>query len=199
MPKKANVVKIEKVPLSNPLEGNDSDNEIELKQDVAPSAPPAPSAVLPKKERKKINITEEERERRRQSMILTREKKMEKARERQMQVEMISKAREDEMNKKLLKKAEQLRKKQERELLNKIMFDEFARREEEPDDEPSNFKLEATLNPKGFNEPAEEVKQKAKPPAPTKQRVVQPQKVYQQPPQPVFTPPPPVFPSFRWV
>jgi hypothetical protein len=181
MPKKANVVKIEKVPLSNPLEGNDSDNEIELKQDVAPSAPPAPSAVLPKKERKKINITEEERERRRQSMILTREKKMEKARERQMQVEMISKAREDEMNKKLLKKAEQLRKKQERELLNKIMFDEFARRDE-PD-----------------NDNEEEVKPKAKPQAPTKQRVVQPQKVYQQPPQPVFTPPPPVFPSFRWV
>jgi hypothetical protein len=193
MPKKANVVKIEKVPLSNPLEGNDSDNEIELKQDVAgnafphtaaptPSAPPAPSSVLPKKERKKINITEGERERRRQSMILTREKKMEKARERQMQVEMISKAREDEMNKKLLKKAEQLRKKQERELLNKIMFDEFARREE-----PDNDNNE------------EEVKPKAKPQAPTKQRVVQPQKVYQQPPQPVFTPPPPVFPSFRWV
>jgi hypothetical protein len=181
MPQKANVVKIEKLPLHNPLEGNnDSDNEIELKQDVSPSAPPASPAIIPKREKKKINITEEERERRRKSMILTREKKMEKVRERQMQVAMISKAREDEMNTKLLKKAEQLRKKQERELLNKIMFNEFSTRDEAVDDE-------------------EEVNQKAKPQAQNKQRVVQPQKIYQQPPAPapVYTPPP--APLFRWV
>jgi hypothetical protein len=191
MPKKANVIKIENIPLNNPLEGNDSDNEIELKpMQESSSIPPlgqspsgslsrAPtSAPAPKKDRKKINISDEERERRRKSMLLAHEKKMEKARERQEQEAMALKAREDELNQKVLKKADKLRKKQERALLNRIMFDEFTRRED--DDEEEDI-------------PAPTPKQKA----PVKQKVVQPQKIYQPPLQPVYQPP--VIPAFRWV
>ena len=173
MPKKENSIKIEKVPLlKTPLDAKDSDNEIELKHVAPPSAPPCAPSAPPLKEKKKINISDEERERRRQRMLQNREVKMQNAELRRHQQQEFLKAKEAEMQKKIMKEAEKLRKRQEREMLQRMMYSEINRKSklDEYDDE---YEEEKTPIPQTTPRP--------KPPS-----VQQPQPVYQAP-------------VFRWV
>lgn len=182
MSKKVNSIKIEKIPLKpTPLDVQESDNEIELKnmEKYPPIPPLAPNTIaLPIKEKKKINISDEERERRRQRMLQTREKKMENATLRQLQQEQYLKSKKAEMDAKIIKKAEQLRKKQEKEMLQYMMYQEMNNKSKLDDVED--------------DDEYEEEKPKPKPkPRPRPPSVQQQQPVYQ---QPVYQ-----APAFRWV
>lgn len=185
MSKKVNSIKIEKIPLKpTPLDVQESDNEIELKNmEKYPPVPPlAPATIAPPiKEKKKINISDEERERRRQRMLQTREKKMENANLRQLQQEQYLKSKKAEMDAKIIKKAEQLRKKQEKEMLQYMMYQEMNNKSKLDDD---------------YDEYEEEEKPKHKPkprPQPSRPR---PPSVQQ---QPVYQAPVYQAPAFRWV
>jgi len=187
MNKKVNPVKIVKIPLATPLNSaNESDNEIELKSPQQPQVPPTPQAppvasvAIPTiKPKKKINISDEERERRRQSMLQTREKKMSKTHDRRQQQEQLLKMYEAETHMKLLKKTEQLRKKQEKSTLQKILQEELNNNSNI--NEPSKSNFDATSNLRRFDETYQQQQQ------PTRQLPPQPQ------PQQVFRQ------SFTWV
>lgn len=176
MPKKENSIKIEKVPLlKTPLDAKDSDNEIELKHVAPPSAPPSAPSSMPVKEKKKINISDEERERRRQRMLQNREVKMQNAELRKHQQQEFLKAKEAEMNKKIMKEAEKLRKRQEREMLQRMMYSE-VNKTSRLDDEYEEEEYEEMPIPKSKPRPKPQPTPRPKPPS-----VQQPQPVYQQP------------------
>jgi hypothetical protein len=103
-------------------------------------------------------------------MLQNREVKMENAKIRKAQEEEFLKLKEKEMNQRIMKKAETLRKKQEREMLQKVMYEEARRKSRLDDDDDDDI-------------PAPRLKAKPQP-APVQQY----QETYQQ-----------QYPAFRWV
>lgn len=196
MNKKGNSIKVVKVPLNQPLDnGEESDNEIEYKpQPQKKQAEPIQPVYEepPKPIRKKPVLSEDERERRRQSMLQIREKKMENAKVRQQERDLALKAKEDEMYLRALKKVEQERKKQEKQLVKKLLYEEPKKKkqpkviyqeesEEDEEEEPEPIIIKKKTTKKGGGGSS------APPSAST---------VYQ---QPVQQQPQPQYPAFRWV
>lgn len=104
-----------------------TDDEIELKTNI--SSPQPLLEVIPKKPKRVLNLSEEERERRRQSMVLTRAKRQEKVQQKkQLELEYLKHV-EEESNKSILKKAESLKKKQEKALYNKYLEEMNSKKE----------------------------------------------------------------------
>jgi hypothetical protein len=80
---------------------------------------------LPTKPKRKLNLTDAERERRRQSMIKTREIRQNKVAERKQLEEDYMRQKEEEAQLKVIKKAEKLKKQKEKELYNQILTEKL--------------------------------------------------------------------------
>lgn len=102
-------------------EYSESDEDIQLTtnkmQSVVIEHAPKPKRTL--------NLSDAERERRRQSMIKTREARQQKIEEKRRLEEEYIRQKEDEVQDKILKKAMQLKKKKEKELYNQILQEEI--------------------------------------------------------------------------
>lgn len=180
MQKKGNLIQIEKIPLNKPSYNIDDDNEIELKPNEPPTPPVAPASIAPPITKKKINISDEERERRRNMMLKNREVKMENAKIRKAQEEEFLKLRQKELDTRIYRKMELMRKKEERERLHELMYEEVNRKTVLDDDYDEED-----------NKPAPRLKARTPKPKPViQQQKPEPQyqEVYQQ-----------QYPAFRWI
>lgn len=81
------------------------------------------------KPKRKLNLTDEERERRRQSMIKTREIRMSKVAERKQLEQEYLKHKEEETQQKVIQKADKLRKQIEKEMYKKMLEEEQQKKE----------------------------------------------------------------------
>ena len=122
---KGKTLKIETIDNSGNLELS-TDDEIELKPTknkvIAQPQPIKQSITEPEiKPKRKINLTEEERERRRQSMIETRAKKQAQVeRKKQLEQEFLE-AQEEVVKQNIIKQAEKLKKQKEKETYKKYL------------------------------------------------------------------------------
>ena len=117
MPKIQKTVPLEKTePLEN-LEDSDNDSNLE--------APIIQPPIKPVK--RTINISDEERNRRRETMLKVREKKMEKVQERTELKNQFLRQQEDEINSKVLKKAELMKKQNEKKVLQNLIRAEISK------------------------------------------------------------------------
>ena len=111
-----------KIAKTEPLENlEDSDNDSILE------APIQPVPVAVQKVKRTINISDEERNRRRETMLKVREKKMEKVQERHEEKNEFLRQQEDEINAKVLKKAELMKKQNEKKVLQNLIRAEISK------------------------------------------------------------------------
>jgi hypothetical protein len=106
-------------------DSSSSDDEIQLnsvKQSLNEVETTIEMSVKPKR---KLNLTDAERERRRQSMIKTREIRQNKVAERKQLEEDYMRQKEEEAQLKVIKKAEKLKKQKEKELYNQILTEKL--------------------------------------------------------------------------
>jgi len=106
-------------------DSSSSDDEIQLNS-VKQSLNEVETTIeLPTKTKRKLNLTDAERERRRQSMIKTREIRQNKVAERKQLEEDYMRQKEEEAQLKVIKKAEKLKKQKEKELYNQILTEKL--------------------------------------------------------------------------
>ena len=117
-----------------------SDNEIELKPHQNKKVMDAPINEQliehQTKARRKLNLSDEERERRRQSMIETRAKRTALVEHKRMLEMEYLKQQEEATHQKIMKKAEQLKKKKEKELYNKYLEELNSKPKQKPKKQP---------------------------------------------------------------
>ncbi len=111
-------------------ENSSSDDEIELKN-IKSSLNEVEATIdlnsinkVMTKPKRKLNLSDAERERRRQSMIKTREIRMSKVEERKRLEQEYLKQKEEETHQKVIKKADKLRKQIEKEMYKKMLEEE---------------------------------------------------------------------------
>ena len=125
MVRTAKLQNIEVIENIAPLE--ESDNEIELKplkhKKIVEQLFTAPLVEDIPKARRKLNLTDEERDRRRNSMIETRAKRAALVEHKKLLEMEYLRQQEEATQQKIMKKAEQLKKKKEKELYNKYLED----------------------------------------------------------------------------
>lgn len=129
--------KISKIKNIEQFNDNDiTDDEIELKPQQKPKIVKVMKETVDNnqlppeiqiKPKKKINLSDEERERRRQTMLNVREKKMSNTVQRHKLKEELIKANEIELSNKMIKKANALRKKQEKEIFNRLISEQVEK------------------------------------------------------------------------
>lgn len=202
MPKQVKIVNI-----SNPNIQN-SDDELEIKstqptpvqqappvqQTQVQQAPPVQQYPenVPKKKRT-LNLTEEERERRRLAMLETRKKRDAVYQERKLQMQELAEQQAVEAQKKAMKKLQALEKKQEKQFINQMVNEKVSSRkakqntiiEEFEDDSDSEYETVITKSRR------KKVSQQTVQQTPVQQTPVQ------QPVQPPVYQPPKI--AFRWV
>ena len=125
------IAKKEQMALTQNLEeASSSDDEIELRN-VKSSLNEVEATInldnIEVKPKRKLNLSDAERERRRQSMIKTREIRQNKINERKQLEEEYIKKQEEEAQLKVIKKAEKLKKQKEKELYNQILNEQLTK------------------------------------------------------------------------
>ena len=148
------------------------------------------------KPRRKLNLSEEERERRRQSMINTRAKRTASVEhKKQLEIEYL-RHQEDETQNKIIKQAEKLKKKKEKELYNKYL--EELNNKQKNKKKPPKIIYESESESDDSEEEVVIVKKKkskkgvkngggsAPPSAPAVEHYYKPEPVQQPPPRPTF-------------
>ena len=126
MPSKK-LVKTEQIESLETLE-----NTVDCESDGELEAPVIMQSVKQVKEKRKLNLTEDERERRRQVMLKVREKKMENSQKRNLEKDLYLQKQEEEINEKVLKKAELMRKRKEKEVLQNLIRQEISKTQPRP-------------------------------------------------------------------
>jgi hypothetical protein len=130
---KKQIVKIEKIVNVNPLsEYTENELEAAIPTKEILVKPTTEIPIVEKPIKKKINISDEERERRKQSMINVRLKKMDNVKQRKLEQDLYMQSQEEEINNKVIKKTELLKKKQEKSVLQKLIKDELYKNVEQP-------------------------------------------------------------------
>ena len=116
------IVKTEPIEKIETLE-----NTVDSESDEELEAPVIMQSVKQVKEKRKLNLTEDERERRRQVMLKVREKKMENSQKRNLEKDLYLQKQEEEINEKVLKKAELMKKRKEKEVLQNLIRQEISK------------------------------------------------------------------------
>lgn len=128
--KKEKLAKLAKLEIIE--DSSSSDDDIQLNS-VKQSLNEVESTIEIPKTKRKLNLTDAERERRRQSMIKTREIKQNKVAERKQLEEEYLKKQQEEAELKVMKKAEKLKKQKEQELYKQILSEKLKEKEKEKD------------------------------------------------------------------
>jgi len=125
-PKK--IVKTEPIEQIETLENTvDSESDGELE---------APVIMQSVKEKRKLNLTEDERERRRQVMLKVRQKKMQNVNQRNLEKDTYMQQQEEAINEKVLKKAELMKKRKEKEVLQNLIRQEISKTQPRANTQP---------------------------------------------------------------
>ncbi len=116
------IVKTEQIEKLETLENTvDSESDMELE------APVIMQSVKQVKEKRKLNLSDSERQRRREIMLKVREKKMENSQKRNLEKDLYLQKQEEEINEKVLKKAELMKKRKEKEVLQNLIRQEISK------------------------------------------------------------------------